>query len=633
MGRSGLWLVGLAGCMAGTLSGRPDSNDPTDGGTDGGVNGDPTCSVVESEAQELDVDRSCAPDGGEPIAAPWDVVEGWSWRGAWWDPASVNVFTPPLVGRVTDDNFDGKVTEDDPPDVAFIAFDLDFEDQEGGRGRLWLLDGSTGDEHWSFDDVYPLGGLVMADVTGDGRNELVTYDLDRRVIAVSHDGELVWRSSTKAAVQIPMITVADLDGNGVVDVIADTYRLSGLDGSLINRLNVSSALSYRMPAIADVDLDGQQEVLLGDTLLNADGTRAWQKVGFTGSWGHWGAIFEADEDPFAEVAMVADGRLQIMNHDGSVIVSVESGNDHPGAPCVADFDGDGEAEIAWASNNRFVLHELDGTEAWAVPVSDNSGLLATCSGFDFDGDGDMEILYNDNTAVYIMDGRSGAVLYRNPAHASTTIWEYPTIADIDDDGAAELLVASNRLNGFDGWAGVTVLEHATDEWMPAVPSWPVHDYSVTNVLESGQVPRVAEPSWQTYNVYRARPGSGRPLAIDLQATITDVCFAGCEPLDEVKVAVQVWNAGTENSAQGVAVALYTRDGERQELLGVKRLEKRVAGGWVSDTVVFEITAQQVGADGFIVRVDDDGGGGQLHVDECDEDNNEGVWEAPLCEDE
>lgn len=625
-----LLVLLCTGCIETGIFGRRTGVDTDETDPDGGVGGDRTCEVQTTEAQELSVDRSCAPDGGEPIDDPWRVSEGWSWRGAWWDLDSVNVFTPPLVGRVTDDDLDGRVTEADPPDVAFIAFDLEFEDDEGGRGRLWLLDGTTGAAHWSFDDVYPLGGLAMADLDGDGRNDLVTYDLDRRVLAIDADGEVLWRSTESVSNQIPMITVADLDGNGMVDVIADTVRVSGRDGRVLNPYRVSSALAYRMPAVADVNLDGRAEVLIGDTLFRADGTKLWQRVGFTGSWGHWGAILEADDDPYAEVAMVADGRLEIIEHDGSVKFSVPSGNDHPGAPCVADFDGDGEAEIAWASNNRFVLHELDGTEVWVARVADNSGLLATCSGFDFDGDGAMEILYNDNTSVYILDGATGAVRYSNPGHASTTIWEYPTIADIDDDGAAEILVASNTLNGFTGWAGITVLQHEPDQWMPAVPSWPTHDYTVTNVLQDGAVPMQPEASWQLYNVYRARPGTGRPLAIDLRATVTDVCFAGCDPDDEVKVAVQVWNAGTENSAQGVHVALYTVDGDRRELVGVQRLPRRIAGGWVSETVVFELTASEVGPDGFEVRVDDDGGGNELHPDECDETNNFGIWAEVPC---
>lgn len=586
---------------------------------------DDECEILISEAQALDIDRTCSPDGGEPIRDPWDLQIAWTWRGAWWAPASVHVITPPVVARVTDDDRNGRIDEEDPPDVAFVSFD--FEEQ--GSGILWLLDGETGVAHWAVEEVYPLGGVVLANVTGDPTPEVLTFDTDRHVIALDARGDRIWRSELPVEAQIPGITVADVDGNGQPDVIADTIRMSGRDGRTLARFLVPTSIGRRLPAVGDVDLDGQQEIIIGDALFEPDGTRTWRRLGLQGQAGHWAAILEADEDPEGEIAMIAAGKLEIFDHDGTVKVSVDSGNDHPGAPCVADFDGDGDAEIAWASNNRLVLHDLDGTEVWARSVVDATGLLATCSGFDFDGDGAMELLYNDNLSMYIFDGRTGAIRYQNPEHASTTIWEYPTIADLDGDGAAEILVASNTLNGFSGWAGVTALEHIHDEWMPANASWPSHDYSVTNVLDDGSVPAQPEPSWQRYNVYRARPAEDT-LSVDLQATITDVCYAGCQDGATALVAVQVWNAGTENSATGVPVALYTKEGGRLELLGVRKLTKRVAGGWVSDTLVFEVRVGQIGRDGFVVRVDDDGTGFELHPDECIETNNEGTWTDSPC---
>ena len=586
---------------------------------------DDECEVQLTDAQPLDVIRTCSPDDGVAIQDPWDARIKWIWRGDPWAPAAVHVITPPVVMRVTDDDRDGDVDDDDPPDVAFVSFDFEAD----GNGYLWLLDGETGSVHWGVEGIYPLGGVVLADLTGDAIPEIVTFDADKRVIAFDRRGEVLWRGQRPVESEIPGVTVADLDANGVPDVIADTLRLDGRTGAELARFLVPSVISRRLPAVGDVDLDGQQEVILGNALFEPDGTRTWRRIGLQGQHGHWAAILEADDDPEGEIAMIAGGRLEILDHDGTPLVSVESGNDHPGAPCVADFDGDGAAEIAWASNNRLVVHDLDGTEVWARRVNDGTGLLATCSGFDFDGDGAMELLYNDNTTMYLLDGATGSTLYTNGEHASTTIWEYPTIADLDDDGAAEILVASNTLNGFDGWAGITVLEHTFDEWMPANPSWPTHDYAITNVLDDGTVPAVPEPSWQRYNVYRARPADD-VLSVDLQVSVTDVCYAGCHDDAIAVVAVQVWNAGTENSATGVPVALYTKDGPRLELLAVRELEQRVAGGWVSDTITFEVRVGSIGRDGFVVRVDDDGTGYEKHPEECDEDNNEGSWTDTPC---
>ena len=73
-----------------------------------------------------------------------------------------------------------------------------------------------------------------------------------------------------------------------------------------------------------------------------------------------------------------------------------AGTGQPGPPCVADFDGDGQAEIAWASSSLFNMFELDGSVLWTRSVTDASG-LAACSGYDIDGDGAYEVYLQTST--------------------------------------------------------------------------------------------------------------------------------------------------------------------------------------------------------------------------------------------
>jgi len=61
---------------------------------------------------------------------------------------------------------------------------------------------------------------------------------------------------------------------------------------------------------------------------------------------------------------------------------------------VADFDGDGQAEIGWGENHSFYMYELDGTAQWTQTFQTTSS-LAGCSGFDVDGDGAYEALFAD----------------------------------------------------------------------------------------------------------------------------------------------------------------------------------------------------------------------------------------------
>jgi hypothetical protein len=87
--------------------------------------------------------------------------------------------------------------------------------------------------------------------------------------------------------------------------------------------------------------------------------------------------------------------------------------------------------------------------------------------------------------------------------SSGTLIEYPSVADVDNDGAAEVLVVSNK--NFDGeqlTPTLQVIRDAEDRWIQARRIWNQHTYHVTNVNEDGTIPDVEPPSWQLLNTYR-----------------------------------------------------------------------------------------------------------------------------------
>jgi hypothetical protein len=82
---------------------------------------------------------------------------------------------------------------------------------------------------------------------------------------------------------------------------------------------------------------------------------------------------------------------------------------------------------------------------------------------------------------------------------------------------------------------------------------------VPNINPDGSVPASPTPSWQAYNVFRARP-SVDTAALDLTAAFVDVCAASCEPGGLVEATVQLANLGGVDSSPDVSVALYADDG-------------------------------------------------------------------------
>jgi hypothetical protein len=119
---------------------------------------------------------------------------------------------------------------------------------------------------------------------------------------------------------------------------------------------------------------------------------------------------------------------------------------------VADFNGDGFPDLALAGGLGYVI--LDGKKVMDPSVPDNQTFLWTqdtqdCSSaatgssiFDFNGDGKAEVLYSDEIQFRIYDGPTGNVLFE-ACNTTGTLIEYPIVADVDNDGQADIIVASN----------------------------------------------------------------------------------------------------------------------------------------------------------------------------------------------
>ena len=576
---------------------------------------DDTCETAGAAAGSADVDPDCvAPD--VVVEDPWSVQIEWQWSSLSSAPQVGNAIMMPVIGNLTDDDGDGLVTEDDVPDIALVA----FPGSSISNGTLVVLDGATGSEHFSQAGWDGGGGIAMADVDGDGSADIVGFDTSRRLKAVRADGTLLWVSTSAVTTIYPQATVADLDGDGVPEVLAENLVIDGATGAVEQSLPQSSGIPYTMTTTGDIDLDGIQEIIYGNTVYEPGSGAQWS-ASFAGSYGHWSAILNADSDPEAEVAMIGGGTLALFEHDGTLITQVSAGTGQPGPPCVADFDGDGDAEIAWASSSQLNMYELDGTRRWSTAVNDSSG-LAACSGYDADGDGIYEVLFADQDSFDIFNGASGETLYTQSGHASGTLWEYPAVADVDNDGSAEVVITSNNY-GASGWSGVTVFGHSGDGWQKSGTTWHVHDFAVTNINPDGTVPADPSPPWQVYNVYRARPAVDT-AALDLQVEIIDACWASCETGGAVDIVVQVKNTGGADATASVPVSLYASDGS---LLDTQSTPGGLSGGSTAAGLTFTVRTGQV-SDGFYVVVDDDGTGDV--VTECDEENNTDTWTEIPC---
>ena len=547
----------------------------------------------------------------QPVRDPWSLSVQWTFNSA--GAAGYETVVAPVIGNLDDDNGDGRIDGDDVPDVVFTTT----------AAHLVALDGSTGEVKWQMT-AHSAGLLnpALGDVDADGLVDIVVFGIGGVPSVYEGDGALKWRAAaTGWASAYSTAGVVDLEGDGQPEVIADDMVLDGITGALRFRLPTTSSAMIRSVAVADIDRDGDQEIFYDGMAFDSDGTPIWETRGGP-ALSNWPLVVQADADDEGEIVFVTD-ELTVYDTDGTELASVQLG-EVPGSapPCAGDFDGDGEMEVAVATHygGAIAMYELDGTVRWSLPLTKDT-IAGGCSGFDLDGDGALEVLYPGEDDFFVFDGRTGETLARWSQYASATPIHYASVADIDKDGHAEIVLASNGATS-DLW--VTALENDGEGWPAAGPTWANHDFSMTNINVDGSVPQAPEPSWLRNKVYRARTAvDGSLLASDLFVALTDVCVADCE-YGPVRVVAQVGNQGLVDVPEGAILAIYADDNGQQRLLAEMPLPFVRAGESLGE-ITFELSPADIGASGFHARVNESGG-----VYECDTANNQDAWSDVFC---
>lgn len=438
----------------------------------------PVCTVGD----DMDAGQPCVdvapPDSFEP-----DVQ--WAWMG---NNGEVEVLGTPVVANLTDDNGDGAIDLCDIPDVVVIAYGGEL----GGLGHIYVLDGETGTEHYRIET--PLQSIsypALGDLDGDGVPEIVAATATN-LIAFHADGSTYWTSPAAVQTSSNAISLADLDADGDVEII-----FAGAVFDDQGALLWQGTTSYLNTA-ADLDDDGDLEVITGGSAYHHDGGLYWS---IADSQGH-PHVADLDVDGTPEVMFVGSSGITIVEADGTPVVTNQVSNLAQWRPAaIHDMDGDDMPEIAVGSSNLYSVLETNLVANWTAVVSDNSGYAAGTA-FDFLGDGSAEAMYADETTLFIFDETGNALL--TTPRESWTQWENPVVVDVDNDGSAEIVVASNTGLGIGGSPAVQVIRDVEDRWIPARRIWNQHAYHVTNVREDGTIPAVQPKNWETLNTFRTQ---------------------------------------------------------------------------------------------------------------------------------
>src|SRR6185436_596112 len=115
---------------------------------------------------------------------------------------------------------------------------------------------------------------------------------------------------------------------------------------------------------------------------------------------------------------------------------------------------------------------------WQQPTHDCSSAATGSSVFDFNGDNKAEAVYSDEKYLRVYDGATGNVLWQT-CNTTGTLIEYPVVADVDNDGQADIVVASNAY-AYDcegtKQSGIRVIQSQSKSWVRTRRVWNQHTY-------------------------------------------------------------------------------------------------------------------------------------------------------------
>lgn len=620
----GMLALALVGCQDYGIKGQDDGATGTD---DTGSPGPDTAS-----------DEACADDAAPAEATPLNDACYFEVGGftpvVEWDVPGTRSDALPVVGDLDGDGVPEIVVNWatlGPGELAAYHGD--------GSGLLWQTSGA--------DTGYGAAPAI-ADVDADGRpevfvvreyaNELYTFGAGvYAVVAFSADGVEIGESELfddDSFDYATGITVSDMDHDGSPEIIAGRAILNAdLSTRAVGRYGrgCPAAAGFGIygegaqPAVADLDLDGQEEIISGDVLYDADANVVGR---VTGASQGATAVGNFDSDPEGEFVRVSGNLIQAYQTDGSTMwgpLTNPSANIFP-IPALGDIDADGKPEIIVAGGNvLWALNAEDGSILWSASVRDESGATGA-SIFDFDGDGVPEVVYIDEIEMVAFNGADGVVKFQSNEHGSVTMYDYPVVADVDADGHAEIVVVHDAFS-----SGMSVYGDAADTWAPARAVWNQHDYTITNIEDDLTVPVTAVPNFTVYNSFHSalalKPGEA--LGAELEAEILGVCTEDCDA-GTLRVVGRARNTGSADVPAGVSVALYGRGSGDDVLLAVTALSEGVASGMTSPGVSFEVdTALLDGVSALWMVVDDDGAGHGT-LTECLEDDNGFLYDGDLC---
>jgi len=280
--------------------------------------------------------------------------------------------------------------------------------------------------------------VTVADFDGDGKPDIVTPNAASNTVSVfrniSNNSVIAFDAKVEFSIgaQTPLISTADVDGDGKIDIVATTSMGDRI--VVLKNLSTSGFIAFSTPVEQIFGSGYSSDFTIGD----ADGDGKPDLIVIGGAGANQVTVFRNAS---------INGTISFIQQS-SYPTSMQ-----PQSIAFGDFDGDSKPDLAISNFNYNKITVYKNTSSTGLisflsqPDIVMPNALGNISAADFDGDGKLDIavanhLYN-NISILKNISNNGSFAFANPIDLATGDNPYNfSIGDVDDDGKPDIAFAN-----------------------------------------------------------------------------------------------------------------------------------------------------------------------------------------------
>lgn len=533
----------------------------------------------------------------------------------------------------------------------------------------------------------PAGHIAMARVkniplivllAGDGHLYAYNpYNMDPQTTGSGHN--YIWKSDVQVALNYSQntfygsVAFADFNNDGFAEIYVGNRIFDAANGELLVdgeggtkgaslAYNNGNYQSYQyMPAVSDINGDGTLEFIGGTKIYTVDidaGTmEEYFDIGTITIGGTYNIVdgltmlADFNKDGYLDVMIrtifnTSTFGIAIWDIKNQKILAANSfsnngGNCFGGIPFIGDVDADGDLEIMNVIVNSLKGYRWDGVgtikEVYTLDVVDSSGSTGITL-FDFNQSGKAQLVYRDQANLRILSavpGVGGSVgTFSDEATisgvTSGTYFESAVVADVDNDGAAEIITTGGD-SGVPTTGTLRIYKSGNSfSWAPARKVWNQYSYNVVNINDDLTVPQYRMNQARIFS-YNEDGTPHQPYNNSLQQqTILDQNGNPFRPLpyavwtseptytranDQITITASIANKGDVDLNTPIVIVAYREEIDPDNWIGIFNFEQVLKPGDEEEiTATFDLDDTD-STSKIVITVNDDGTG-QTEQDQC-----------------